>query len=769
MRKYPVDKKIKAGFTAVGLTAALLLSACSGNGKTAQTEASQSDTAAETSAAGTESSASDDGKGNAESKENGEASGKADKNNGETKTSGIPADAHVIKLTSSEGKEGSYTHTAEADGKEVQEYDYTWNVDLGSVHDEVKNSPAEYFTGTEPGDDSIYIAHDIYYYPEIDTSLYSIVNYDGDQEWAVYYQDDEYKDYIFATLPVSGKEIPTDMMHSAEEAYENAVLHITEAGTYAIEGEWHGQILIDLGDDAAEDPEAKVTVYLNGADVTCTVAPSIIFKNVYECCGDWEDEETHTASVDTAEAGANVVIVDGSENNFTGTNVFRMFKTKYKDDDEQPEYGVKLQKKARKTDGAFYSYMSMNIDGQAEGSGILNINSGYEGLDSELHLTFNGGIVNIYSQDDSINVNEDGVSTVTVNGGLLHIVSGLGNEGDGIDSNGFLVINGGTVIAAANPRSDSGLDSDCGTYVNGGTVISFGSTMDWAEADDENASNTEQVTMNMAFNGYKEAGTALIITDTDGKVVFAYDPSEDEALGEYARSFSGVIISSPELKLGQDYNVYAGGKITGTEVSGMYDVKTVTAFSEDAVMQAYTGTSIMHMGPAGFGGGHGGPGMGGRGMEGQDANGLAGRPEMNGMPMDGNMPSGDAAGVGTAPDGGAANAADGIDNAGPAHGHGPQGEGRPEGMDNAEMPSMPDEFKDGEMPSMPADFNGEMPSMPADFNGEMPEGMSEGGFPGGPGMGGFGMQEDEDAEQHEVFSMTEQVNDFTGVRDFEKA
>ena len=56
----------------------------------------------------------------------------------------------------------------------------------------------------------------------------------------------------------------------------------------------------------------------------------------------------------------------------------------------------------------------------------------------------------ITSGNDGINTNEDGVSVTTVNGGVLTIdVDGATGEGDGIDSNGWLVINGGTVIAAA--------------------------------------------------------------------------------------------------------------------------------------------------------------------------------------------------------------------------------------------------------------------------------------------------------------------------------
>ncbi len=501
---------------------------------------------------------------------------------------------HTLVLSSSENEDGSWSHTATYDGKQVVEYDYTWNIDPSEVHDEVKNVPGAYYTGTEPtGEESVYIAHDIYYYPELPEDGFVRQRYDDDTEWCYYYTAEGYTDYVFSTLPVSGNSVPTQMMHSAEEAFGNAVLHITEAGTYSITGNWHGQIWIDLGDDAFDDPTARVTVILNGVDVTCTVAASLVFANVYECDNTWEDQESWTENVDTSEAGANVVLADGTVNNFSGTNIYRILKTKFKSDDAEPHTGA-AQKKYLKIDGAFYSYMTMNINGQTEGTGVLNITAGFEGLDTELHLTINGGNVNISSQDDGINVNEDGVSVVTINGGSVHIVSGLGAEGDGIDSNGFLVINGGTVISCANPGSDSGLDSDMGSFVNGGYVVATGSTMDWAESD------SDQVTMNLQFTSSQDSDEAVIVTDLEGNVIFAYDPDKDETTGSYNRGYKGAVISSPEFQVGESYYVYVGGDVEGTDVNGLYDITTVTGYSDDAVQQCYTGTSV---GFGGFGGG----------------------------------------------------------------------------------------------------------------------------------------------------------------------
>ena len=113
--------------------------------------------------------------------------------------------------------------------------------------------------------------------------------------------------------------------HSQAEADAHTVVHITKPGIYAVSGTLSaGQIAIDLGDDAKKDPEAVVTLILNGVDIQCNVAPAVIFYEVYEC-GD-DEEENATNTVDTSEAGANVLIADDSVNNVTGSYVARIYK-----------------------------------------------------------------------------------------------------------------------------------------------------------------------------------------------------------------------------------------------------------------------------------------------------------------------------------------------------------------------------------------------------------------------------------------------------------
>ena len=337
-----------------------------------------------------------------------------------------------------------------------------------------------------------------------------------------------------------------DDAHTAQEAAAHTVVHITKPGTYSLSGKLSkGQIAVDLGEAAEDDPSAVVTLILKGADITCEVAPAVIFYNVYEC----GDKDAPKKDVDTSAAGANVLLFDGTENNINGSYVARIYKPGTV---ELNKEGTKVKdaKKLHKYDGAFYSKMSMNVSG----GGTLNIRAENEGLDSEMHLTVDGGNVNIFSGNDGINTNEDGVSVTTVNGGRLHIrVTGETGEGDGIDSNGWLVINGGEVFAAACSRSaDAGIDSDMGIHINGGTVIATGSMLDHIQ----DGGQTYAV---FSFNGRQSGGDTVTLKDAQGKAVMSHCPGND---------WSILVYSSAELQPGT-YTLWSGDRQLAGQGGGM--------------------------------------------------------------------------------------------------------------------------------------------------------------------------------------------------------
>ena len=234
--------------------------------------------------------------------------------------------------------------------------------------------------------------------------------------------------------------------------------------------------------------------------------------------------------MDTSAAGANIVIADGSENRVEGAYVARIYRSY-----ELNEAGTEVvdSKKLHKYDGAVYAKMSLNVFGGETGDGVLNIFAENEGLCSDLHMTIDGGNINIVSGDDGINTSEDSVSVCTVNGGSVNIVvNGAKGEGDGIDSNGWLVINGGSVTSAAYGGSmDSGIDSDMGIHINGGTVAASGNMLDAIAGSAQNYAV-------FTFAQRQKGGTAYQLKDKSGAVVGEWTPAND---------FTSLIVSAENI------------------------------------------------------------------------------------------------------------------------------------------------------------------------------------------------------------------------------
>lgn len=324
--------------------------------------------------------------------------------------------------------------------------------------------------------------------------------------------------------------------HSQVEADAHTVVHITEPGTYEFSGTMEaGQIFVDLGEDAKEDPEAVVTLILNNAEVTCTVAPAILFYNVYECAGNVEQDNA-TMDVDTSAAGANLVIADNSSNKIYGSYIAKIYESC-----DLSEDGMEVldSKKLHKYDGAVYSKMSMNVFGD---TGKLDISAENEGLDTEMHLTIQGGNLDIKSGNDAINVNEDDISVFTLNNGTINIeITGTTGEGDGIDSNGWLVINGGTLNASSCAVSgDAGIDADKGIYINGGTVAASGNM-------NAEIAGGEQVSISFESKEKLEGGKTYKVKDTDGNLLMEVAP---------ANAFSMLAVSSAEISKEGSYTLW---------------------------------------------------------------------------------------------------------------------------------------------------------------------------------------------------------------------
>jgi len=332
---------------------------------------------------------------------------------------------------------------------------------------------------------------------------------------------------VFLTLETqSHEDVPDDLKDVA-----NRVVNITAAGSYRIAGKAQDvQIAVRAGEEDA------VRLILDGADISCRTAPAIIGESA---------RDPRIAG----QYGLTIELADGSENFIAGSH------TKAPDDDEDaPEY-----------DGAIGSLVSLGF----EGGGSLTIDADNEGIEVALgHMTINGGVFHIAACDDPLNVAEDGMGTLTVNDGYIYsAVKPLeGGEGDGIDSNGYIVFNGGTVINLAHPNSqDGGIDSDMGSSINGGTIVGAGNMYDPIEE------SSGQLFMMLEFG--QATNDLVVVTDEQDTPVFAYD---------FPHDYMYIAFSTPQLKEGT-YHVYLGGEIQGTQTDGLYT--EITSYTPGVLMQ----------------------------------------------------------------------------------------------------------------------------------------------------------------------------------------
>lgn len=253
---------------------------------------------------------------------------------------------------------------------------------------------------------------------------------------------------------------------------------------------------------------------------------------------------------------------------------------------------------ARSGDDGIHADEAVSISG-----GSVVIAQSYEGIESA-DINISGGTVEVKSTDDGFNAS-DGSSqggmgryssvSLTISGGTVYVDA----EGDGLDSNGDMLISGGTVLVDGPVNGGNGaLDSNGEITVTGGLLIAAGSS-GMAEAP---GSGSSQYTVSVAFDSSYSGGTLVTLLGSDGEEILSYAPS---------KTFSHIVISSPGLEKGGTYTLCTGGSSGSAKEYGLYesggyknDGDKAESFTADSVV-TYVGEQSMM--------GGGGMGKGGRG------------------------------------------------------------------------------------------------------------------------------------------------------------
>ena len=148
------------------------------------------------------------------------------------------------------------------------------------------------------------------------------------------------------------------------------------------------------------------------------------------------------------------------------------------------------------------------------------------------------------SSDDS----EDTETYIRITGGNIMILNENAQDADGLDSNGSIYIEGGTILVSlkgdgSNNAIDYGSESGGVAEISGGTIIAAGgATM----AESFDSSSTQP---SIAYAASAAAGTTVTLKDAGGNVLLTWD---------VPCSFTYLTLSCPGMTLGETYTLAIG-------------------------------------------------------------------------------------------------------------------------------------------------------------------------------------------------------------------
>lgn len=193
--------------------------------------------------------------------------------------------------------------------------------------------------------------------------------------------------------------------------------------------------------------------------------------------------------------------------------------------------------------------------------GTINIKQSYEGIEAQA-ITINGGDTSILASDDGLNAgggadssannrvgagafDADADCVISINNGNLYINA----AGDGIDSNGYLYFNGGSVVVDGPTNNGNGaLDAGAGIMMNGGKVIAVGAS-GMAESL---GSSSAIYNISVYLSSSQSANTKIKIKDEDGNTIMNHTS---------AKTFNHMSVGTEEFQYGETYTIYINDEL----------------------------------------------------------------------------------------------------------------------------------------------------------------------------------------------------------------
>ena len=260
-------------------------------------------------------------------------------------------------------------------------------------------------------------------------------------------------------LSITNEDAPCIYVKSADKVFVTTLSDssLSVTGSFTADGDTNTDAVIFSKDDLTLNGSATLTISSTDNGVSC--------KDDLKVTG---GSYVISAASKCLEAKDSIRISDGVFTLTAGTDGIHA----ENEDDDTLGYvyigGGSFAVSA--TDDGIHGNAFVQIDG-----GSIQI-AAAEGIEASF-VQINDGSISIQSWDDGINAsNKSGAYPICVeiNGGDISIAMSAGDT-DGIDANGSIVVNGGTI----NITGNSSFDYDGTAQLNGGTLIVNGQTLDY--------------------------------------------------------------------------------------------------------------------------------------------------------------------------------------------------------------------------------------------------------------------------------------------------